>query len=69
MRLAVVLPVAGRRLLAVALAGTTAPDQHLVIGVITWLAAGGGAGRCSSYAGALARAASLGLAAGWRSPA
>src|SRR5512142_2810247 len=65
-QLAVVLAVAGLTLLALSLVDTTESDQHPpVIGVIVWLAAcGGGAALLIATPTRLARAASLGLAAG-----
>ena len=65
-QLAVVLAVAGLTLLALSLVDTTESDQHPpVIGIIVWLAAcGGGAALLIATPTRLARAASLGLAAG-----
>jgi len=65
-QLAVVLAVAGLTLLALSLVDTTESDQHPpVIGVVVWLAAcGGGAALLIAEPTRLARAASLGLAAG-----
>jgi hypothetical protein len=63
---AVVLAVAGLVLLALSLVSTAESDRHPhVIGVIIWLAAcGGGAALLIAEPTRLARAASLGLAAG-----
>ena len=65
-QVAVVLAVAGLILLALSLVGTAESDQHPVaVGVIIWLAAcGGGAALFIVMPTRLARAASLGLAAG-----
>ncbi len=65
-QLAVVLAVSGLTLLAFSLINTTEPDQHpYVVGVIIWLAACGGGGALLIAAPPrIARAASLGLAAG-----
>ena len=65
-RLAVVLAVAGLVLLALSLVGTTPSDEPPpVIGVIIWLAAcGAGAVLLIAMPTRIARAASLGLAAG-----
>jgi hypothetical protein len=65
-QLAVVLAVAGLVLLALSLTGRPASDQHPgVVGVVVWMAAcGGGAGLLIAIPTPLARAASLGLAAG-----
>lgn len=65
-QLAVVLAVAGLMLLAFSLVDTSESDHHPpVIGVIVWLAAcGGGAALLMATRMRVARAASLGLAAG-----
>jgi drug/metabolite transporter (DMT)-like permease len=65
-RFAVVLALAGLALLALSLTGTTASDQPPpVIGIVIWLAAcGGGAALLIAIPTHIARAASLGLAAG-----
>jgi drug/metabolite transporter (DMT)-like permease len=65
-QVAVVLALAGLVLLALSLVGTTESDHHPgVIGVVTWMAAcGGGAVLLIAMPTPLARAASLGLAAG-----
>jgi drug/metabolite transporter (DMT)-like permease len=65
-QVAVVLAVAGLILLALSLVGTAESDQHpAAVGVIIWLAAcGGGAALFIVMPTRLARAASLGLAAG-----
>ena len=69
-QVAVVLAVAGLILLALSLVGTAESDQHpAAVGVIIWLAAcGGGAALFIVMPTRLARAASLGLAAGRCSP-
>ena len=65
-QVAVVLALAGLTLLALSLAGATESDHHPgVIGVVTWMAAcGGGAALLIVMRTPVARAASLGLAAG-----
>jgi len=65
-QVAVVLAVAGLILLALSLVGAADSDQHpAAVGVIIWLAAcGGGAALLIAVPTRLARAASLGLAAG-----
>ena len=65
-QLAVVLAIAGLTLLALSLVDTAESDQHpAVIGVIIWLGAcGGGAALLMATPMHIARAASLGLAAG-----
>src|SRR5690242_14655057 len=65
-QLAVVLAVAGLTLLALSLTGAAESDQHpAVIGVAVWMAAcGGGAALLIAVPTPVARAASLGLAAG-----
>jgi len=65
-QVAVVVAVAGLILLALSLVGTAESDQHpAAVGVVIWLAAcGGGAALFIVMPTRLARAASLGLAAG-----
>ena len=65
-QIAVVLAVAGLILLALSLVGTAESDKHpAAVGVVIWLAAcGGGAALFIVMPTRLARAASLGLAAG-----
>jgi len=65
-QVAVALAVAGLILLALSLVGAADSDQHpAAVGVIIWLAAcGGGAALLIAVPTRLARAASLGLAAG-----
>jgi drug/metabolite transporter (DMT)-like permease len=65
-QVAVVLALAGLTLLALSLAGAKESDHHPgVIGVVTWMAAcGGGAALLIVMRTPVARAASLGLAAG-----
>ena len=65
-QVAVVLALAGLTLLAISLAGAVPSDRHPpVVGIVAWLAAcGAGAGLMIAVRTSIARAASLGLAAG-----